>query len=182
MPGRELLPADGHLSFFADLSEAAELWEPVEPGGPDRELVAVLYAAPDAPTHEPRPPDGPPHEEYDAPVVLRERRVRPTPRLQIRHMGFGYATRRYGLDAVADDLLQRLAYSINGGEDHQLLGYPAVVQDDPRDDGDVALFHLGNDGELRFDFLDGGDLLFFGSADAIKARDWERLTVWPSSS
>jgi hypothetical protein len=64
--------------------------------------------------------------------------------------------------------------------EEQLLGFPQVVQDDPRGDGQVALLHLGTDA-LGGDFLDAGDLLFYGPADAVRAGRWDRVTLSPSS-
>jgi hypothetical protein len=83
--------------------------------------------------------------------------------------------------AVGEHVLGRLTPAINGRIGHQLLGFPPVVQDDPREDGQVALFHIAHDADLGFDFLDAGDLLFFGASDDIRARRWDRLTAWPSS-
>ena len=111
--------------------------------------------------------------------MLCERRVRPTARLQLRHLWPG--AERSGTDAIEDAAIQRLQAAMNGRVHHQLLGHPQVVQDDPRQDGDVALFHLADDGALGFNFLDAGDLLWFGTPADIRARRWKRLTVWPSS-
>ena len=58
---------------------------------------------------------------------------------------------------------------------------PTVVQVDPREEGQIALFHIGHDEGVGFEFLDGGDLLFFGDRDAVCARQWDQLTVSPSS-
>lgn len=52
--GRELLPAEGDLVFFADLSYEGELWEPTVVGEDER--VRVLHVV--GPTHEPAPPPG----------------------------------------------------------------------------------------------------------------------------
>lgn len=177
-----MLPPDGHLSFFADLSEAGELHEPIEPGDP-RERVAVVHAPAETPTHQPSPPDGQARavDEYNPPVVLRERWVQSTARLQLRRGDVGSAARSYGIDAVAEHVLERLTDAVNGEVDHQLLGFPAVVQVDPREEGQIALFHIGHDEGIGFEFLDGGDLLFFGDRDAVCARQWDQLTVSPSS-
>jgi hypothetical protein len=179
--GREVLPPDGHLSLFADLSEAGQFYEPLGPDAPGRECIAVIYAPGGVPTHEPSPPDLGARDEHDPPIVLRERRVQPTARLQLREVGFGSAASRFGIDAVGEHVLGQLTPAINGRIGHQLLGFPPVVQDDPREDGQVALFHIAHDADLGFDFLDAGDLLFFGAPDDIRARRWDRLTAWPSS-
>jgi hypothetical protein len=93
----------------------------------------------------------------------------------------GDADTRFGIDAVGEHVLQRLTDAINGETPHQLLGFPLVVQDDPRDDGQVCLFHIGDDSELGFSFIDGGDILFFGSPEDVRARRWDQLTAWPST-
>jgi hypothetical protein len=82
--------------------------------------------------------------EYDPPIVLREGRVQPTARLQLREVGFGSAARRLGIDAVGEHVLGRLTSAVNGRIGHQLLGRPPVVQDDPRQDGQVAPFHIAH--------------------------------------
>jgi Domain of unknown function (DUF1963) len=64
---------------------------------------------------------------------------------------------------------------------HSLRGFPEVVQEDPRENGQVALFRIGDDAGLGFSFLDAGDLLFFGAPEDIRAQRWDQLTIWPSS-
>jgi hypothetical protein len=34
----------------------------------------------------------------------------------------------------------------------------------------------------RFEFLDGGDLTFYGDADDVRAGRWEKLLMEPQSS
>ena len=79
--GRDYLPEDGVLSFFADLSEEGELVDAVEPG--EGALAAVIHTAPGVPTHEPEPPG----ERLD------ELRVESTARLQLRHLSTNYQPR-----------------------------------------------------------------------------------------
>lgn len=170
--GREHLPADGLLSFFADLSEEAELYEPIQPGDDwGRDRVAVVHTPAGAATHEPAPP---------GPAVV-EQRVRPAPRLQLRHLGFDYGHQLYGIDALAEDAVVELTERVNGETHHQLLGHPWPVQDDPREPGQIVLFHTGYDPEIDLHVLDGGDLHFLGTPQDIAAQRWDQLTVWPNS-
>jgi hypothetical protein len=169
--GRDVLPAGGHLAFFADLSEEGELVEPIEPDGEGRDRVAVVHPPAGAPAHEPAPPD--------PEIALEEERVTPAARLQLRYVGGGFAMYKLGLDAVAEHVLSRVVWAVNGNRPEQLLGYPQVVQEDPRKDGDVAVLHLGDD--ALGGFLDAGDLLFYGATEDVRAGRWDRLTVSPSS-
>ena len=169
--GRDVLPADGHLAFFADLSQEGELVEPIEPESEGRDRVAVVHTPAGTEMHQPEPPD--------PEIALDETLVTPQARLQLRYVGFGYAMRTLGLDAVAEYVLGRVVWDVNGGVLDQLLGYPQVVQEDPRGDGDVAVLHLGD--EALGGFLDAGDLLFYGAADDVRAGRWDRLTISPSS-
>lgn len=177
--GRDALPADGLLSFFADLSEAGEFWEPVELHESD--TAVILRTAAGVTTYEPQAPQAPDAEEHDAPIRLEELRVRATPRLQLREFGFGFAERTLGIDAVGEHLLVATAERINGEAHAQLLGYPPVVQDDPREDGQVAVFHLAHAPDIGFEFLDGGDVLFYADEADVRDGRWERATAWPSS-
>jgi hypothetical protein len=170
--GREQLPDDGLLGFFADTSEAGQFVEPIEPGSETgHDLVAVIHTPVGAPTHEPTPPG----------EVLVEQRVSPVARLQLRHLGFGYGNRLFGIDALAEGAVERLTERVNGAVDHQLLGHPRAVQDDPREPGQIVLFHIADDAELGFSFLDAGDIHFLGTPEDIKACRWDQLTVVPNS-
>jgi hypothetical protein len=113
--GRDVLPADGHLSFFVDLDDQDALWEPIEPGDERDDRFAVIHTPGDAPTRE---PDGP---------SLKEQRVDPRPRLQLRHVGFGYALHRFGIEDAGERILGRIVQRANGATAHQLLGFPATV-------------------------------------------------------
>jgi len=66
-----------------------------------------------------------------------------------------------------------------GSEDH--LPEPYCRSGRSTREGQIALFHIGHDEAIGFEFLDGGDLLFFGDRDAVCARQWHQLTVSPSS-
>ena len=170
--GREHLPADGVLSFFADVSEEGEFFEPVEPADIcGRDLFAVIHTPAGCAADEPPPPGG----------KLVERRVRPTSRLQIRHLHWELGNTLFGLDALAEDAVLELAERVNGSTHHQLLGFPWPVQEDPRQPGQIVLFHIADDPTIDFHFLDAGDLHFLGTPGDIKGQRWEQLTIWPSS-
>jgi Domain of unknown function (DUF1963) len=170
--GREQLPDDGLLSFFADTSEEGEFVDAIEPGNETgHDLVAVIHTPVGAPTHEPTPPG----------EALVEQNVSPVARLQLRHLGFGHGNRLFGIDALAEGAVERLTERVNGAVHHQLLGHPWAVQDDPRAPGQIVLFHIADDAELEFSFLDAGDIHFLGMPEDIKACRWNRLTVVPSS-
>jgi hypothetical protein len=171
--GRDLFPSDGTLAIFADIADDSEFWEPVGPGDPDRSQIALVETRPGSEVVALTPP-------ADA-HVLPERCVRPTPRLQLQEAGFGSATSRYGVDAIDEQAIDDLRWRLIGHPHRaQLLGFPPVAQDDPRDEGDIALFHIDSD-EFDIGFLDGGDLLFFLSPQDLAARRWDRVTAWPSS-
>ena len=78
----------------------------------------------------------------------------PVGRLQLRHLGFGYGNRLFGIDALAEHAVQRRP---------------------------VVLFHIADDPDLEFSFIDAGDIHFLGAPEDIKACRWDRLTVWPDS-
>jgi hypothetical protein len=171
--GRDLLPADGDLVFFADLTEEGELWEPAVVGEDDR--VRVLHVAAGTPTHEPAPP----HDErdgYDPPAVLRRRKVAFRPVLTMPEAPVGLdAAQRVVYDRFHSALVDVTPALLEPG--HLLLGHPVVVQLDPREPGQVSLLHMGWDEALRFEFLDGGDLTFYGDAEDVRAGRWDRLAV-----
>jgi hypothetical protein len=175
--GRDQLPGDGDLVFFADLTEEGELWEPVVVGEDDR--VRVLHLAPGTRTHQPKPPRDD-RDEYDPPVVLRQRMIALRPVLTMPEKPEGLdAAQRLAYDQFADALQEVTPGLLEPG--HLLLGHPVVVQDDPREPGQVSLLHVGWDEALRFEFLDGGDLTFYADAGDVRAGRWERLTVSPAS-
>jgi hypothetical protein len=162
--GRELLPQSGFVAFLADFGDDAELWEPTR----EREngVVRIVASEPGAAVHEPEPPGR-------IAMPFRERRVTAQPRLQIRE------PRSHG-EHVHAQLAAELAGGFEGV--HQLLGHPPAVQEDPREDDDIALLHLTWDEPLGFTYLDGADLLVFGAPDDIRAGRWDRLTWMASSS
>jgi len=167
--GREVLPDSGYLSFFADLEDEEALYDEIGPGDELADRRAVIHTDAGGPTRE---PDGP---------SLEELRVRPTARLQLRPVGFGSAKRWYGLDAVGERVLEGIDARANGTVPHQLLGFPATVQDDPREQGETSLLHLVQDGRIGFSFLDAGSVHFFAAPDDVRARRWDQVTLWPSS-
>jgi hypothetical protein len=159
--GREYLPMNGLLSFFADLSEEGELMEDiaVEDGAP----VAVIHTSGGVPTHELEPPD----ERLD------ELRVLAVPRLQLRRPSGAYQPK---VDALALHALERVTERVNGPAGAQLLGHPRPVQEDPREPGQRVVFHISEAVGIGFAILDGGDLHFLGEADR-----WDQLTAIPDS-
>ena len=161
--GRDLLPADGDLVFFADLTQEGELWEEVVVGEDDR--VRILHVPPGTPTHEPEPPRDD-RDEYDSPAVLRRRRIafRPVLTMPERPEGLD-AAQQLAYDKLYGALLEVTPALEEPG--HLLLGHPSVVQYDPRSPGQVSLLHVGHDEALGFEFLDGGDLTFYGDADDV---------------
>ncbi len=171
--GRDLLPADGVLVVFADLTEEGELWEPTVVGEDDR--VVVLRAPADGALHEPEPPAD--HRDPgDVPALLRERRVAFVPVLTLPEAPKSLTD----ADRLAyDDLFEALAEVTPGHGDpgHLLLGNPRPVQFDTRQPGEVSVLHLGWDDELGFEILDGGAVTFFGDKDAVSAGRWDDLRV-----
>jgi hypothetical protein len=89
--------------------------------------------------------------------------------------------RLFGLDALAEQAVVKLAQRINGPIDHQLLGHPRPEQDDPRRPGQIVLLHLADDPDLSFMVMDAGDLHFLGTPQDIQAMRWDQLTVSPHS-
>ncbi len=178
--GRELLPADGFLSFFADVSSRGALYDVLGPGDPGRDRVAVIHTPAGVATHVPEPStDAPPPDEYDVPIVLRERRVTPTAKLQLRHLHIAAA---YDLDAIDEHLIvEELAPRFNGDADHQMLGFPRFIQDNPLPDDEIPLFFIAYDRPLGFAFLDNGTLVFHGKRDDVAAGRWDQLTIHPDS-
>jgi uncharacterized protein YwqG len=162
--GRELLPQSGFLAFFADFGDDADLWEPTR----EREngIVRLVASEPGATVHEPEAP-----RRIAMPFC--ERRVTTRRRLQIREP-------RSQREQVHAELAAELAGASDGA--HQLLGHPPNVQEDPREDDDIALLHLTWDEPLGFTYLDGADLLVFGAPAHIRAGRWDRLTWIASSS
>lgn len=172
--GREQLPDDGLLSFFVDTSEDGEFVEPVEPRDEaGHDLVAIIHTPAGAHTYEPEPPD-----EDEA---LSEQRVLPTARLQLRYGGFGSGEERFAIDALAARAVEHLTYRVNGANSQQLLGHPQHVQDDPREPGQIVLFHIDGEADIGFELMDGGDIHFLGTPEDIRAGRWDQITVYPNS-
>lgn len=175
--GRDRIPADGILVFCADLSDDATLWDPVVAGEDPR--VFLRHLPPGTPLHQPDPP---PHEhnEYDPPVLLRERRIAFKPVLTLpEHVEGLTAVEQLDYDAIFGQLLE-ITPGLSDPA-HLLLGHPGVVQEDPRDRGQLALLHVGWDEALGFEFLDGGDLTIFGDEADVSAGRWDELIVSSSS-
>ena len=103
--------------------------------------------------------------------------MRPTARLQLRHVGFGYAKHLYGLDAIAERALQGIVLRANGKVAQQLLGFPFTVQDDPRERGETSLLHLVEEPGWDLAILDAGSLHFFAAPADVRARRWDQVTL-----
>ena len=113
------------------------------------------------------------------PVLPRScRRFTPTAKLQLRHLDIASA---YDLDAVDERLIEELAPRLNGDANHQMLGFPRFIQDDPLPDDEIPLFFIAYDQSLGFEFLDNGTLVFHGKAEDLAAGRWHELTVHPDS-
>jgi hypothetical protein len=173
--GRDALPADGHLAFFADLTEEGELYDLAEPGD-DR--LRVVHAPAGTTTHEPGPPArGAPRGDSDSAALLTERLVRPVGRLQLRQPGEGWTAAKLGISFASDGLLERVVWAINGEVDHQLLGFPRVLEDDRDDNDEEALLYVAYDEDLGLSILDGGDLLFYGDRDELRSGRLDRIAL-----
>lgn len=159
--GRDYLPADGLLSFFADLDDEAEFFEDDHAG--EGGLARVLHTPAGADTEAPAPPG----------EVLDELRVTFTPRLQLRHRSLHYQP---ALDELAHATVRALADRLNGKPYAQLLGHPLPLQEDHRTPGQRVVFHICERVGIGFAIMDGGDLTFLGEADR-----WDQLTVIPDS-
>jgi hypothetical protein len=168
--GREVLPTDGYMSFFVALDHQDELWDAIQPDDERSDLYAVIHTPGETDTHEPSGP------------ALKEQRVKPRARLQMRYVGFGYGAWRFGIDTREEQILERIVPSANGNLAHQLLGFPRTVQDDPRRAGEVSLLHLVDDWRLEFSFLDAGSVHFYAPEADVRAARWNRVTLWTSTS
>lgn len=175
--GRALLPSDGTLLFLADLTEDGELLEPVVAGENDR--VLILHVQAGAATHEPPPPADDRHQ-YDPPAVLRRRPIRFEPVLTLPELPPGLSES----DRLAYERIYEALFEVTPGLDppgHLILGHPSVVQEDPREPGQINVLHMGWDEQLGFEFLDGGDITFYGDGADVEAGRWERLIVSTAS-
>ena len=85
--------------------------------------------------------------------------------------------------AAYEELFDQL-YKITpgvGADAHLMLGHPTVVQEDPREPGEINLLHLDWDEELGFTYGDAGDVTFYGAAEDIRAGRWDRVKAIPNS-
>jgi hypothetical protein len=128
----------GRRRDFVALDHKDALWEPIQPDDERSNLYAVI------PT-----PGGTALQEPDGPC-LKEQRVKPRARVQLRYVGFGCGAWRFGIDAHEEQILERIVPSANGNIAHQLLGFPRTVQDDPGRAWEVSLLHLVDDWRLEF--------------------------------
>ena len=141
--GRDVLAPDGYLGFFADLSDEGEFYEPVGPGSPRPELVRTVYVPPGAETYEPQLPHA---SDRAAWISLRSCSGACAPSRGCRSATSPMASSARSCPASTSGRstsISRLRRPINGDIEHQLLGYPDVVQGDPRGrPTDVAVFHM----------------------------------------
>jgi hypothetical protein len=141
--------------------------------------VRVVTLPPGVPTHRPAPPAHD-RDEFDTPVVLRQRKVRFRPVLTLPEEPTGLTeAERLGYDALHTGLIE-VTPGLNDPA-HMMLGHPASAQGYAVDDGHVSVLHIGWDEALRFEFLDGGDITFRGAPEDVAAGRWERLSVTTES-
>ncbi|WP_028064444.1 DUF1963 domain-containing protein [Solirubrobacter soli] len=171
--GRDVLPRDGTLVFFADLTEEGELWDPTPASDP---RVRIVFIPAGTPTHPVDPPDEPDRDPDMLPPLLAERRVRFEPALAPRQNPEGLsAAEQLGYDRLYyDELAERMPI-------HLVLGHPCAVQWDPRGPDELNLLHIGYDRVLGFEWLDGADLTFHAEPGVIRAGRWDDVTVTPQS-
>ena len=175
--GRENLPPEGTLVFFADFSEESEGWGPANG---DEPVIRIVHVPLGAVTRSAEPPEEP-RDDRDVPVEIGERRVRFEPVLTLPDAD---------PDALSDDeweAYERLTdriYEVTpglGSDAHLILGHPTVVQGDPREPGEINLLHLDFDEELNFMYGDAGDITFYGAGEDIRAGRWDRIKAIPNS-
>ena len=167
--GREVLPAAGWLSFFADLEDEDALCDEIGPGDELADRRAVIHTEVGVPTHEPEGPS------------LEELRVLPSARLQLRYVGFGYANHLYGLDSVSERVLERIVERANGTIRTSCSATPRPSRTTRVTRGETSLLHLVDDGEIGFSFMDAGSVHFFAAPNDVRAGRWDQVTFWPSS-
>ena len=122
MPGTDVLPADGLLSFFYDANQTTWGFDPADAGS-----FAVLYVPPDeALARRPAPEGVPPHGVY-ASCALEAHAELSLPE------GNSAAVREAGLEGeewdAYLDMMSRQAWDAPGPR-HQLLGYPHPIQNE----------------------------------------------------
>jgi hypothetical protein len=175
--GREDLPPDGTLVFFADFSEESEGWGPARG---DESVIRIVHVPADTATRTTEPPDEP-RDPRDVPVEIGERRVRFEPVLTLPlDAGDLPSDERAAYQRLTDQLCE-ITPGL-GTNAHLMLGHPTVVQEDPRAPGEINLLHLDYDEELGFMYGDAGDVTFYGTAEDIRAARWDRIKAIPNSS
>lgn len=159
LPDRDVLPLDGTLTFLADLTEEAALWDTTTVGEDER--CAVLYAP--AGTH----------------LVEAEGRSRPSiraraaglePFLMLPEIPEGLGPG----EALAYDRLYGALLEVM--PDHWMLGHPPYPLQDALEDGERTLLHVAT-APLRVDFLDGGTFTLTGRPAEIASGRWGSLAL-----
>jgi uncharacterized protein YwqG len=175
--GRDDLPPDGTLVFFADFSEESEGWGPATGDDP---VIRIIHVPAGTATRGAEPPD----EARDfrgVPVEIGERRVRFEPVLTLPSPDAGDLSDE---EWAAYEQFTDQFYEVTPGlgtDAHLMLGHPTVVQEDPREPGEINLLHLDYDDELNFMYGDAGDVTFYGAAEDIRAGRWDRVKAMPNS-
>jgi hypothetical protein len=175
--GREDLPSDGTLVFFADFSEESEGWGPA---CGDDSVIRIVHVPAGTATRTAEPPDEP-RDLRDVPVEIGERRVRFQPVLTLPGRDAGDLSDE---EWAAYERLTDQLYEVTPGlgtNAHLMLGHPTVVQEDPREPGEINVLHLDWDEELGFMYGDAGDVMFYAAAEDIRAERWDRIKAVPNS-
>ena len=128
--GREHLPDDGLLSFFAELA-AKPSWSRSSPDDETRARARRRH----------------PHARRRARRTSRHRRAMRSieQRVAAGRPPATAASSRYGRRRARQHVVERLAEAVNGPTSRQLLGHPWPVQEDPREPGQIVLFHIADD-------------------------------------
>jgi YD repeat-containing protein len=182
--GRELLPADGTLLFFADTALGGSVhWGWGEPGTGGR--IRVHHVPAGTPVERVPPPAVllEPDEECST-QVLGQVPVLARPVLTLPESWL--ARDRYGLtpgESVAyDRLWDRCSTALDdpAGRDgltdhHQILGHPESLQDDPRGGDQVLLLLVSSDGATGLAYQDGGCVYYLAEPEDLRAGRFDRV-------
>jgi len=170
VPARSVLPREGTVVFFADLSFDNEGWSPAD--GADS-VIEIVHVLPGSVTTATTPPDEQ-RDPDEVPVVLNERRVQFLPVLTLPAEELYEALEHH---EDPDGFLVELDMPA-----HLLLGEPEYIQGDPRGPGEVSLLQLNWDEDLGFTYGDGGEISFYASPDNLRAARWSDVKASLESS